>query len=147
MINIRYDLTSNLNMVSKKAWSPVWGLFAVGRVTAETTCPPPLWPLDTSSQVRANMLSPLRFEITDEILSNSTERQFWTISCCLMIRELNSIYRSVSLDGGKAVQGMWSDSNPVKLVPPCCRTCFEWSHREMSIAVRYMRKCDQTHNK
>ena len=107
----RCDLNPNLNMVPKQAWSPafrlfahsrvtstsqlpcicifiyiciciwspVWRLFAAGRVTAETTCP-----LDTlSSLVRANMLSPRRFEITDFIkLSRSNSGQSsdnWTV--------------------------------------------------------------------
>ena len=106
------DLNPNLNMVPKQAWSPafrlfahsrvtstsqlpcicifiyicicIWSpvyrrLFAAGRVTAETTCP-----LDTlSSLVRANMLSPRRFEITDFIkLSRSNSGQSsdnWTV--------------------------------------------------------------------
>ena len=91
-------------------------------------------PLDMSSRVRANILYPLRFEITGKIWSNSTERQFRWIFCnsCSV---LNFIYCIVSLDEGKAVQGMWRDSNPVKLVPPWIHVallgCLKLPHSEM----------------
>ena len=75
--------------------------------TARWTCPP--GPSKHSV--------PPRFEITDEIPSDSSERQVWRIFCYSR-SDLNSIYRFVSLDGSKGVQGMWSDSNPVELVPP-----------------------------
>ena len=133
MINIKYDMTSNPNVVSKQASSPVWRLFAVGRVTAETTCPPM-----STGHVQPG---PSKHAVPSQIRDNGWDFiKFYreAILVNLLLSHDRKIELHQSVCGSKAGQGMWSDSNPVKLVPPRCRSCFELPHWEMSIAARYL---------